>query len=176
MLLSPKEAKGACFESHDVLHASRGTPATFTLDSFVSKGFLFTFKWRKLPDGFLGKAPLIWGNAVSRNVQCQGVKGFSLITLEPKDGGGESRPALRVLQPCSPRCTFGGRKGPMWMVGTGHSGPGKTGQREGMKLADLNGPHRILFHHFSLYSRFLNIQGSLLVIVWISNVPQRPNS
>lgn len=123
---------------------------------FVSKGFPSTFKWRRLPNGFLGKVPLIWGNDLSRNVQCQGVKGFSLMTLEPKDGGEESRPALRVLQPCSPRCTFGGREGPTWKVGTGHSAPGKTGQREGTKLADLNRPRRILFHPFSLYSRLLS--------------------
>lgn len=127
-------------------------------------------------DDFLGKVPLIWGNALSRHMQCQGVKGFSLMTLEPKDGGGESRPALCVLQPCSPRCTFEGREGQMWMVGMWHSAPGKTGQREGVKLADINRPGRILFHPFSLYSRLLNIQGSLLVIVWISNDPQRPNS
>lgn len=28
VLPSLNEAKGACFESHDVLHAPRGTPAT----------------------------------------------------------------------------------------------------------------------------------------------------
>lgn len=98
------------------------------------------------------------------------------MTPEPRDGGGESRPALCVSQPCSPRCTFEGREGQMWMVGMWHSAPGKTGQREGVKLADLNRPGRILFQPFSLYSRLLNIQGSLLVIVQISNDPKGPTA
>lgn len=50
------------------------------------------------------------GDALSRNVQCQGVDGFSVMKLELTDGGGESRLALYVLQPCFPGCTSEGRE------------------------------------------------------------------